>query len=105
MGQKASDLDTLPMCRLHHDEQHRIGWPQFIRTYQLDVQWWLNELRLKPRIDVMTAVPPARYSMFYRGDQYYLLPVSAGFQSSWALAIDLCREVLIAEVFGKRKAA
>ena len=34
MSQKRSDLDTIPLCTQHHEEQHRIGWKQFIATYE-----------------------------------------------------------------------
>jgi hypothetical protein len=50
MGQKRSDLDTIPMCRTHHDYQHQIGWPAFIRKYQIDIPELLKALTEKPRL-------------------------------------------------------
>lgn len=31
---KGPDAEALPMCRHHHDEQHRIGWPAFEIKYE-----------------------------------------------------------------------
>ena len=36
LGQKASDLDALPGCRVHHRELHQIGPVKFQRKYRLD---------------------------------------------------------------------
>jgi hypothetical protein len=32
-GSKGPDNEAVPLCRHHHDEQHRIGWPAFERKY------------------------------------------------------------------------
>ena len=29
MGSKGADSEAIPLCRDHHEEQHRIGWPAF----------------------------------------------------------------------------
>ena len=36
IGQKASDLDTVPACRLCHMELHRLGRVRFEMLHQLD---------------------------------------------------------------------
>lgn len=37
-GLKPSDRWTIPGCRAHHEEQHRIGEPSFERKYGLDMK-------------------------------------------------------------------
>ena len=32
-GSKGSDHGAIPLCRHHHDEQHRVGWPAFEARY------------------------------------------------------------------------
>ena len=53
MGQKRSDVDTIPMCRTHHDYQHQVGWATFLRKYQLDIPELLKALTEKPRLRLM----------------------------------------------------
>ena len=50
MSQKRSDLDTIPMCRTHHDYQHQVGWLAFLRKYQLDIPELLKALTEKPKL-------------------------------------------------------
>ena len=97
MAQKRSDLDTIPMCALHHSEQHRVGWPQFIRTYDLDIHELLKQLREKPRFEVREI--PAVWIAIYRGKELRLTRTAYGFTSSLECAKDLCRDILIDEVF------
>lgn len=33
---KGADNEAIPLCRHHHDEQHRIGWPAFASKYGID---------------------------------------------------------------------
>ena len=35
-GSKGPDNEAIPLCRHHHDEQHRIGWPAFCVKYGFD---------------------------------------------------------------------
>lgn len=37
VGQRATDLETLPLCRKCHDEYHRIGRMQFCILHSLDI--------------------------------------------------------------------
>src|SRR5271154_4397189 len=81
MGQKRSDLETLPMCRAHHEEQHRIGWPRFIQTYELDIPGILAELREKPRLVIIPSkcvIGAPCWFALYRGQEFLLQPVAFG---------------------------
>src|SRR4051812_14100706 len=48
MGQKASDLSTLPLCRKHHrtgpEAYHKLGPVAFEEVHQLDVARWIVRL-------------------------------------------------------------
>lgn len=37
MGQKCSDEETAPLCRPHHEEQHKIGLEAFQKKYGLNL--------------------------------------------------------------------
>ena len=44
-GSKGPDNEALPLCRVHHAEQHRLGWPAFEARYGFNRQreseiWW-----------------------------------------------------------------
>lgn len=116
MGQKCSDLETLPMCNTHHREQHRIGLRQFQRSYELDVPELLAMLQEKPRLFVREVTmlngirgtpgifaPPGRYWLAsYRDETFRLFPAmdAEGYLSeSVRLAFHLCREYLIESYF------
>jgi hypothetical protein len=98
MSQKRSDLETGPLCHYHHDEQHRIGWPRFIQTYQLDVQGILRELREKPRLFVRDHVrgwPDLMcFHAQYRDTEFVLKPVAFGLRASLDCALRVCSEYL-----------
>ena len=32
-GSKGPDNEAIPLCRNHHEEQHRLGWPAFEKKY------------------------------------------------------------------------
>jgi hypothetical protein len=32
-GSKGPDNEAIPLCRYHHEEQHRLGWPAFESKY------------------------------------------------------------------------
>lgn len=36
LSSKGSDLKAIPLCRAHHNEQHRVGWPAFCKKYGLN---------------------------------------------------------------------
>lgn len=100
MGQKRSDLETIPLCRLHHEEQHRSGWPHFILTYQLDLLPILAELREKPRL---TIISPYVYA-WYRGAEFELKPISMGLHASIECAVSVCGEYLRDQLLQRRAA-
>jgi len=100
MGQKRSDLDTIPMCRTHHDYQHQVGWPAFIRKYQLDIPELLKALTEKPRFEIVEQrfLPP-RYNATYRSEEFALLSAALGPEASLRYAKAMCREHLIDTLF------
>ena len=113
MGQKSSDRETIPLCSLHHREQHRIGLRQFQASYELDIAGLVAALNEKPRLSVKN-VPVQwtkdgtmweRYWLAaYRDEVFMLLPArrdidNAYFTESLHLAIHLCREYLIERLF------
>jgi hypothetical protein len=107
MGQKRSDLDTLPLCSAHHEEQHRIGWPRFIQTYELDVQEILRELREKPRLVIVPREEEAglRYwHALYRGQEFLLDPVAYGAKNAILRAFRVCGEYLRDQLIQRRAA-
>ena len=109
MAQKRSDFETLPLCRLHHQEQHRIGWTQFIRSYELDVQWWLEQLRERPKMFLQDSYRMTTGTVFYycsyRHHIQHLCEVRSGVSEAWRIAQQRCREILIAELFDQDNAA
>jgi len=107
MGQKRSDLDTIPMCQTHHDFQHQVGWPLFIRKYEIDIAELLKAFKEKPRF-VIRPVPiewpfgirnEQHYFAEYRGELIRLHPACNGLSESIGVAKDRCREHLIDTLF------
>ena len=102
MGQKRSDLDTIPMCRVHHDYQHHVGWPVFLRKYQLDICELLKALTEKPRFEIRRIAFALGYQMrhvaLYRGEEFILYP-SDNLTASVEAAKNLCRDYLIDTLF------
>lgn len=35
LSSKGSDLEAIPLCRIHHSEQTAVGWREFCRRYGL----------------------------------------------------------------------
>lgn len=102
MGQKRSDLDTIPMCRTHHDYQHSIGWPVFIRKYQLDIPEFLKALTEKLRFTIRPYGRNAVSRCFvalYRDEEFMLRDVDEGLAASLQSVKSRCREHLIDTLF------
>ena len=106
MGQKSSDRETIPLCSLHHREQHRIGLRQFSRTYELDIPALVEALNEKPRIHIVPRTDQYRTVIFnvsyvadYRDEVFVLFPMSQPLSESVELAKMLCREYLISTLF------
>jgi hypothetical protein len=100
MGQKRSDFETIPLCNLHHDEQHRIGWKQFADKYGLNIRELLTVLNLKPR------VYRGEYSYFmtFQTVAYRLNPIDrGGLKIALVIAQERRREWLIENVFTVRE--
>jgi hypothetical protein len=110
MGQKRSDLETLPLCAAHHEEQHRIGWPRFTQTYGLDVQEILRELRERPRLLIMDGAAARRfgwkahYVAHYKDQEFILKPVYFGLELSLTCAFRVCGEYLRDQLMQRRAA-
>ena len=99
LGQKCSDREAIPLCSLHHQEQHRIGLKQFAGDYELDIPFLIEQLNEKPRIVVRRA---SRFFCLYRDECFRLFPTCNGIGESIELAKMLCREYLIETVFTNR---
>lgn len=108
MAQKCSDRETIPLCSIHHKEQHRIGLRQFQRSYDLDIETIVETLQQKPRLIVKPVplkwpwgeiIPEPHWFAVYRGECFRLFPTCNGLNESIALAVELCREYLIESYF------
>jgi hypothetical protein len=106
LSQKSSDRETVPLCSLHHKEQHRIGLKRFARDYNLDIPTMLRALNHRPRIfaGLYRSLYGVERFYFaeYRDECFTLLPISVGLTESVKLAKQLCREHLIDTVFMNR---
>lgn len=107
MRQKRSDFETIPLCEMHHDEQHLIGWAAFSTKYGLDIRSLLTILSVKPRIskDPPDALVKKHYWMDYQQQTYMLSPISDGLKRALAVAQEFRREWLIDNVFQPREKA
>jgi hypothetical protein len=98
MSQKRTDMDLLPLCRRHHDEQHAGGWPAFILKHQLDIPAILATLQEKPHIVVRQMQSAFRmvpcYIALYKGEEFLLGRVEDGLRASLVCATDVCSEYL-----------
>lgn len=104
MRQKRSDFETIPLCRAHHDEQHRTGWKAFIDKYDLDIPALLAVLSVKPRINRGIVGPSDRYWMTYQGEMYALTTIQHELKNAIALAQEFRRDWLIEHIFTSPKA-
>jgi hypothetical protein len=109
MAQKRSDFETGPLCRVHHQEQHRIGWPRFIQTYGLDIRAILEELREKPKLRIVHLRTPYGplgpiYVALYKGCEFNLRFVSEGIRISIACMKQACGEYLRDQLMQRRAA-
>ncbi len=103
MSQKSSDREAIPLCSLHHQEQHRIGLRQFSKSYELDIPALVEQLNQRPFIFIgpvsRETVPQPHYFADYRDECFRLFPVAGGIAESIDLAKRLCREYLIGQLF------
>ena len=100
MAQKSSDREAIPLCSLHHREQHRIGLRQFSTSYELDIPALVEQLNQRPYIFIKPVpLPEPHYFADYRDECFRLFPVCNGIAESIELAKELCREYLIETVF------
>jgi len=92
---EASDLETIPLCGLHHKEQHRIGLKRFTHSYDLDIPAILERLTARPRIVPMGDA----FIGFFLGEEHVLCPLGAGLNSAIrrmvAVRSDVLRDYLL----------
>jgi hypothetical protein len=50
MSRKASDYETIPLCRAHHDECHQLGAKRFALKHSLNIPELLARLQEKPTL-------------------------------------------------------
>lgn len=98
MGQKCSDLETIPLCRIHHQEQHRIGLKAFARIYELDIPALLHLLTRKPVIRVWER----RYIAYWGDTVSALHPVELGLPKSMATLKTLIHEHVSQEILARQ---
>ena len=84
MGQKASDFQTVPLCRLHHKE-HRYaldrGRRQFEHHFQINLNDVIARLTAKPRIRIING----KYVALLEGfpvEIYNVGPLSIGVKTA-----------------------
>lgn len=97
MGQKRSDLETVPGCPMHHDEQHRMGWKAFALKYDLDIPALIGILTTKPHIR-RGELGECYYAVYF-DEVFQLSRVEDGLGKAMSVCRDLCREWLIENVF------
>lgn len=107
ISQKASDLDTIPLCRHHHEELHKNGRMAFESKYLLSFHEILERLRKKPRIRIHHRPGMIGHFWFmaeFEGETFWLCPVafqqepigrnypplSYGLKSAWRICKELC---------------
>lgn len=98
MGQKCSDLETIPLNSIYHKEQHRIGLKAFARTYELDVPSLLVILSQKPHICVVRWREDWRFVADYAGEVIPLDLASVDIRHSLQALKDHVRVVLTEEI-------
>ena len=45
VGMKGSDRETIPLCRYHHIEAHKMGKLTFAEKYNIDYEFEINRLQ------------------------------------------------------------
>jgi len=90
MGQKCSDLETIPLNSLYHREQHRIGLKKFVRTYELDIPALLDLLTAKATIKTWEG----RYIGHWQNEVLVLGFVEQGIDRSFRLLKDRVRDLI-----------
>jgi hypothetical protein len=99
MGQKSSDLETIPLNVLFHREQHRIGLRAFVKTYQLDIPAILAMLQRRGKMVVWQGCYIGYWGDGYWGDQTIVLGyVQDGWERSFKIFRDRVREILSSEI-------
>lgn len=106
MSQKRDDFGVIPMCSIHHKEQHSIGWPRFIQLYELDVPAILAELREKPRLVIWRTGNRGLFNFYalYRGQEFLLEPAAFGAGCAFVAALQICSEYLRNQLLQRRAA-
>jgi Putative HNHc nuclease len=107
MGQKCSDLETIPLCDFHHKEQHRIGLKDFVRMYDLDIPGLIVMFTRKPYVSTLKRMLYGfswqAYVANYGSEFIELAPVSDGLCRSVRILKDRVREILTGEILQRVK--
>jgi len=102
MSQKADDRLTIPMCSIHHKEQHRIGWKRFSASYDLDIAALLNLLTERPRLEIDPS--SGCWHCCYRGQRFWIGRFQyRGFGAAWQIVKHRCTEIAIDELVSVRR--
>ncbi len=94
-GQKASDLETVPLCDKHHRTDpyslHAIGRARFEALHNIHLLDFARRLRRKPRL----YVADGRYVARIDGEDFVLRPVQDGLRKAVETALTICRETRV----------
>jgi hypothetical protein len=90
MAQKCSDLETCPLCQVHHREQHRVGLKRFCVAYELDLPTWIEQFTARPKFVVWEG----RYIAHWSNEVIALTLYEYGFTSAWICFVSRAQEIL-----------
>ena len=102
MGVKSNDTETVPLCSLHHREQHRLGKTVFEDKYGISFRDIVERLTQKPRISIENN----QYVATLEGmpqERYFLGDVSIGRKEAIRRAIGFFREQFTDLITNQRK--
>ena len=92
LSQKPDDRRAVPMCVLHHRDQHAVGWKRFIENYDLDLYWWIDLFSAKPHL---SCVDGEWHAIFTQIDSNYDSVIRIGERLDLGLLKYLRREWLL----------
>lgn len=103
MGQTASDFSCVPLCRLHHTEQTRMGKVRFQDKYGICFRDIIARLTQKPRIQIVNG----NYVAVLEGmpqESYLVGPVRIGRKEAIRKAVEFFKEQYIDVQSGRKPA-
>jgi hypothetical protein len=97
LGQKSSDFSAIPLCEVHHrtgrDSYHRLGARRFSQVHNLDIQYIVGRLSLKPRVRIQGGM----FVAHLEGQQYLLGKISNGIAPAIRNMRKVCGENRLAQ--------